>query len=206
MSKKAFESLSYGIYIASSTFEGKDAGCVINSFQQATSAFPQKFLITLNKYNFTREVVEKSGLVTVSVLAKDTPKDLINEFGFKSSRVIDKFAKFETERDSSGILYLVAPTISVLSLKVIGQMDLGSHIAFATELTDSKILREAEPLTAAYYKDLMNGKAAPNAPIFRTLETSYRCSVCGYVYKSDTLPPDYHCPLCGAPAEKFVKI
>lgn len=206
MSKKAFDTLSYGIYIATSTFEGKDAGCVINSLQQATSSFPQKFIITMNKYNFTREIAEKSGLITVSVLSKDTNKDLINEFGFKSSRVTNKFSSFQTERDSNGVLYIKDATIAMLSLKIVDQMDLGSHVAFACEVTDSAVLGDAEPLTAAYYRDLMNGKTAPNAPTFRTLESSYRCTVCGYIYKSDTLPPDYICPICGAPADKFVKV
>lgn len=206
MSKKVFDTLSYGIYIATSTFEGKDAGCVVNTLQQATSSFPQKFIVTMNKYNFTREIAEKSGLITISVLSKETSKDLINTFGFKSSRVADKFSGIETERDSNGVLYIKETTVARISLKILDQMDLGSHIAYACEVTDSAMLGDAEPLSAAAYRDLMNGKPAPNAPIFRTLESSFRCTVCGYVYKSDTLPPDYICPICGATADKFVKI
>ncbi len=206
MADKAFDALSYGIYIAASAFEGKDAGCVINTFQQATSAFPQKFLVTLNKYNFTREIAEKSGLLTVSVLSKDTPKALINEFGFKSSRVADKFASFQTGRDANGVLYLKDSTLSVVSMKIIGQLDLGSHTTYACEVTSTQILDEGEPLTVAAYRDVMRAPIPAQAPIFRTLTTSYRCTVCGYVYKSETLPPDYRCPICGAPAEKFVQI
>ena len=41
----------------------------------------------------------------------------------------------------------------------------------------------------------------------RTVEINgYRCTVCGYVYEGESLPPDFRCPLCHAPAEKFVKI
>ena len=29
------------------------------------------------------------------------------------------------------------------------------------------------------------------------------CKVCGYVYEGESLPADYRCPLCNAPAEKF---
>ena len=32
----------------------------------------------------------------------------------------------------------------------------------------------------------------------------YVCTVCGYIYESETLPPDYICPVCHAPASKFV--
>ena len=34
----------------------------------------------------------------------------------------------------------------------------------------------------------------------------YVCTVCGYVYEGESLPEDYRCPICNAPAEKFVKI
>ena len=31
------------------------------------------------------------------------------------------------------------------------------------------------------------------------------CNVCGYVYEGDTLPADFSCPVCKAPADKFTK-
>jgi rubrerythrin len=31
------------------------------------------------------------------------------------------------------------------------------------------------------------------------------CQICGYVYEGDSLPADYRCPLCKAPASKFTK-
>lgn len=31
------------------------------------------------------------------------------------------------------------------------------------------------------------------------------CSVCGYVYEGDALPEGYNCPVCKAPASKFVE-
>ncbi len=33
----------------------------------------------------------------------------------------------------------------------------------------------------------------------------YVCQICGYVYEGDTLPEDYKCPICKAPASKFTK-
>lgn len=206
MAKKVLDTLSYGIYLATSSFENKDAGCVINSLQQATSSFPQKFIITLNKFNFTREIAEKSGFITVTVLSQQANKEIINEFGFKSSRVVDKFSKFDVARDGNGIPYLKDAAVAVLSMRIMDQMDLGSHIAYACEIMSSELLSDDEPLTAAFYKDMMSGKTAPNAPTFRTLENSYRCTVCGYIYKSDSIADDYRCPICGAPADKFVKV
>ena len=31
------------------------------------------------------------------------------------------------------------------------------------------------------------------------------CTVCGYVYEGDSLPADFVCPVCKAPASKFSK-
>lgn len=32
----------------------------------------------------------------------------------------------------------------------------------------------------------------------------YVCTVCGYVYEGDSLPADFVCPVCKAPADKFL--
>ena len=34
----------------------------------------------------------------------------------------------------------------------------------------------------------------------------WKCSVCGYVYEGENLPDDFVCPICKAPASKFVEI
>lgn len=34
----------------------------------------------------------------------------------------------------------------------------------------------------------------------------WRCTVCGYVYEGESLPEDYVCPVCKAPASKFEEI
>ena len=34
----------------------------------------------------------------------------------------------------------------------------------------------------------------------------YVCKVCGYVYEGESLPEDFRCPLCKAPASKFEEV
>ena len=34
----------------------------------------------------------------------------------------------------------------------------------------------------------------------------WKCTVCGYVYEGETLPEDFVCPVCKAPASKFVEV
>ena len=38
------------------------------------------------------------------------------------------------------------------------------------------------------------------------MKKKFLCTVCGYVYEGDTLPPDFICPLCKHGAEDFEKI
>ena len=53
MDLKAFYKLTYGLYILSSEFEGKAAGCVVNTLTQVT-AEPVKVAVAVSKDNFTR--------------------------------------------------------------------------------------------------------------------------------------------------------
>jgi ferredoxin len=34
----------------------------------------------------------------------------------------------------------------------------------------------------------------------------WKCSVCGYLYEGESLPADFVCPICKAPASKFVEV
>ena len=44
-------------------------------------------------------------------------------------------------------------------------------------------------------------------PVGKTPEgkTIWRCTVCGYEFEGDELPPDYICPICGVGADMFEK-
>lgn len=50
MNAKALQKLSYGLYLISTVHEGKAAGCVVNTFTQATSS-PARVTVTINKGN-----------------------------------------------------------------------------------------------------------------------------------------------------------
>lgn len=92
MDQTAFFKLSYGLYIISTTSEGKDAGCVANTLHQVTSS-PAQLAVTLNKDNYTEQLIEKSGRFSAVVLTQNCGMDIIKNFGFCSSRDNDKFAQ-----------------------------------------------------------------------------------------------------------------
>ena len=100
--RKAYNSISYSISIVGSLQDGKYRGCVVNSLQQLTSSSPAKFAVTLNKYNLTEAAVEQTGAFCATVAAADCPHDIINLFGYKSGRITDKFAAYDTKTDDAG--------------------------------------------------------------------------------------------------------
>ena len=96
MNKKALRDLSYGVYVVSSSLDGRDCGCVANSAMQVSSS-PATIAVSLNHDNLTNEAVAKSGMFALSILPEDVDPSVIGTFGFKSSRDTDKFAEVSAE-------------------------------------------------------------------------------------------------------------
>lgn len=208
---KAFFKLSYGLYVVSSSFDGKQSACVVNTLSQVT-AEPAKLSVAINKNNFTEKTIEKSGYFCAVVLAESATLETIGNFGFKSSENNDKFEKFNVEKDINGINYITDNVVAVFSCKVISKLDLDTHIMFIGEVIDAKTIKDEDPMTYSYYHKVKNGKTPKNAPSYQPEEKTeskkggYRCTVCGYIHESDEFPEDFKCPVCGMPKEKFVKI
>lgn len=205
MNSKAYEKLNYTLGLLSAGADGKRQGCIINSLHQVTSSFPPKFTITVNKDNETYKAVAAAGSFSVTLLAADCPETVVDQFGYKSGRVKDKFEDYAVETDSLGNPYVKAHMISRIACKVINQMEIGNFVLFIGEAVESEVLGEGEALTL---RDFTNrGKATPpKATVYRAMEgNGFRCSVCGYVHESETLPADFICPICRATADKFVK-
>ncbi len=195
---------SYGLFVLTARADGKDNGCIINTAAQLTSS-PNRINIAVNKANFTHDMILKTGVFNVSVLAEDVPFDTFKRFGFASGKDTDKFAGFEENvaRSTNGLLYVTSGTNAFMSAKVIDAHDYGTHTLFVAELTEAEILREKPSVTYAYYFAHIKPKPQPK---IEEEKHGYVCKICGYVYEGDTLPDDFVCPLCKHGAEDFEKI
>ena len=120
--KKAYQKMDYALCLLSAHADGKDSGCIINSFHQVTSSFPAKFTIAVNRENVTAAAVEQAGSFCVTLLAHDAPAALINDFGYRSGRVADKFSPYEVRRDEVGNPYLTDSMVSRVSCRVIDRL------------------------------------------------------------------------------------
>ena len=131
--------------------DDKDNGCIANTaFQVASDS--TKIAISMQKENYTREIIEKTGKFNVSVLTEDVPFEVIKHFGMQTGRETDKFADFlDVERAANGLVYITEYTNAFLSAKVLSSTDLGSHVLFVGEVTESKVLGAIAPCTYAHY-------------------------------------------------------
>jgi flavin reductase (DIM6/NTAB) family NADH-FMN oxidoreductase RutF/rubredoxin len=206
LSAKAFEAMDYGVYLVSTAADGKRNGCIVTSFSQVTSSYPPKFTLTLSKDHATTEAILASGVFSVTLLRDDCPESIINDFGYKSGRVGDKFAAYEPKTDESGCPYLSEYMVSRVSCKVVDKLEIGSYILLVGEATEAQTLEKGKLLTLSSFTS--RGKPVPpTATVVREMKgKGFRCTVCGYIYESETLPEDYVCPICHAPASKFVAV
>ena len=89
--QSVLDQLSYGLYIVSSCSDGRCNGQISNAVMQVT-AFPPRIAVSINKTELTHEFIQKSGLLSVSVLAQTAPMSLIGLFGYQSGRDVNKFS------------------------------------------------------------------------------------------------------------------
>lgn len=207
MDRKITEKLDYGLYLASVAANGKLYGCIVNSLCQVTSSRPQKFSLSLNSSSVTKQALDQVGVLSITVIGADCPDAILNEFGYKSGRVADKFASHDYKTDANGSPYLTEGMVARIAFRVVDKLDAGSHTLYLLEEMDSEILSSGAGMTVRAWKD--RGNAVPaTAPVFITLDkqVGWKCTVCGYVLPKEELPEHYSCPLCHAPASKFEKL
>lgn len=202
MDTKAMFKLGYGLYILTSQSGNQDNGCIINTVTQVTSN-PNRISITVNKSNYTHDMIVREGIFNVSVLTTNASFAVFQRFGFQTGRECNKFEGYTSgKRAENGVLYCTEDTNAFISGKVVNQMDLGTHTMFIADVTDCQVLSDAPSVTYDYYQN--NIKPQPKQE--ESGVKGYRCTICGYIYEGEELPEDFICPLCKHGAEAFEPI
>ena len=219
MDKEIFKSISYGMYIVSSSNNDQLAGCVINTFCQINSKDPL-ISISLNKDNYTNKVIKENNKFSVSVISNETKKEVISKFGYQSSKNINKFDNTDYEIIDN-IPVVLENVCGYFICEVVNIIDCNTHDIIIAKVTNTKKLNDNIPMTYKYYHENLKGISPKNAPTYieDTNETiinegsKYRCTLCGFIYdetkeliKFIDLPDDWKCPLCGATKDMFEKI
>ncbi len=201
MDKKAMYKLSYGLFVLTVNEGGKDNGCIVNTVTMMTDK-PTRIVVFVNNANYTAEVLKRTGVFNVSVLAESAPFELFKQFGFQSGRDVDKFAGSDYPRAENGVRYIDKNVNALISAKVVDSYHYDSHTLFVAEVTDAKTLSDENSVTYAYYQSHI--KPAP-APVKTEDKEKWVCKVCGYVHEGE-LPEDFSCPWCKHPASDFERV
>ncbi|MGM9600128.1 MAG: flavin reductase family protein [Faecousia sp.] len=150
--------MTYGLFVLTAKGSEKDNGCIINTCVQ-TGSDPTRIAISVQMGNLTREIIENTGKFNVSVLSEDVPFETIRHFGMQSGRDADKFADFKAvKRSHNGLYYLTENVNAMFSCEVKHKIDLGSHMMFVGEVTESKVLGSGASCTYAYYHKAIKPK------------------------------------------------
>jgi flavin reductase (DIM6/NTAB) family NADH-FMN oxidoreductase RutF/rubredoxin len=228
MNLEALHRISYGIYVVTSGKGAMFNGQIANTVFQV-AAKPETIAVSINKQNFTHELIKQTNVFAVSVLSKSAPLKLIGSFGFRCGRDVDKFEGISYRTGRTGTRIVLDSSVAYIETEVIKEVDAGTHTVFIGRVVDAEILNNEEPMTYAYYHEVKRGITPSSAPTYLKAEalagrdgmTKYKCTVCSYIYdpeKGDPdsriepgtpfkeLPNSWVCPICGVAKDKFEEI
>lgn len=216
MDLSVLNNISYGMYIITTKKEHKNVGCFINSAMQITSK--SKILaISLNKDNYTNEVLKETRKCAISILNEKANQKLISKFGYFSSREINKFDEVNYQNINE-LPVVIEDCCGYIIGEVIRVIDVETHDIFLIRIEQMEKLSDDVPMTYRYYHEVLKGKSPKKAPTYQeekeeVTENRYQCSICGYIYddskekiKFEDLPDNWTCPMCGVGKDKFIKL
>jgi len=165
MNTKAFYSIGYGLYLVGSKSDtGVNAQTANTVFQVCSE--PPVIAVSINRKNYTHELITKSSVFSVSILSQDTPLPFIGNFGFKSGRDANKFADVRYRAGQTGAPVVLDNTLAYIEAKVINSLDVITHTIFVGEVVDCDVLTDGTPMTYAYYQQVKRGTTPKSAPSY----------------------------------------
>lgn len=195
--EKALYKITHGLYIV--TTEG--GGCIVDAVSQISGGEKPLLSISVQKKNYTNELLKKNKKLVLSVLGKKSDKSYIQTFGYQSSRDTDKFK--DIEYITSSMIKIPKTVMAYITLSVEDTIENETHTVFICRYESGDILdEEDEELTYNYYQ-----KHKEEFQKVETTEgkTAWVCTVCGYVVYQEELPDDFTCPVCGVDKSLFEK-
>ncbi|MBI2851504.1 MAG: rubredoxin [Chloroflexi bacterium] len=201
---------------------------VANTLFQITSQ-PPTVAVSINKSNLTHEFIHESGVFTASTLCQDTPLSFIGRLGFKSGKETNKLEEINYRLGETGAPIVLDNATSFMEVRVVKEIDMGTHTIFVGEVIAADVVSEEACLTYSYYQQVKRGTTPKTAPSYVMEKkeappvklAKYRCSVCGYIYDPELGDPesgikpgtpfeqlsdDWTCPICGATKADFEKL
>jgi flavin reductase (DIM6/NTAB) family NADH-FMN oxidoreductase RutF/rubredoxin len=229
MDTKALYKIGSGVYIIGAKKDDKINAQIVNTIFQITSE-PPTVAVSINKKNLTHEYIHASQVFSASVLNNEAPLAFIGTFGFKSGRDINKFEGIKYKIGATGAPIVLDNAVSCFEMKVLQEVDAGTHTVFIGQVVEAEVLSDKPTLTYEYYQQVKRGTTPKGAPSYHEPQkevkeapkmAKYKCTVCGYIYDPalgdpdsgikpgtpfESLPANWTCPVCGAEKSNFEKM
>lgn len=211
--------ITQGMYVVTTP----DGGCLVDAVSRVGGSGEDALVaVAIAKTNHSHQLLSQSDRFALSVLGQDVDPEIIQIFGFCSSKDTDKLAKVKTTTVET--VPVLEDALGYMVLDKIDSVDTGTHTLFVGRLREADLYRDAAPMTYADYQAQKTkstqtaseptakqpaSSAASADDLQKTTteqgKTAWVCKACGYIYYGDEVPDDYRCPLCGLGKEYFVK-
>ena len=213
---EALYKLTHGLYVLGARDENRFAGSIVDAVMQVANK-PVAIALSCSNGSYTKSCIDKTGEFSLSVLCRNVAPFVVANFGFQTSRLVDKWKNVEhTIKD--GLPYL-NDNLASFRCKVLHPYPLESNTLYVAEVTEAATsCRNEEPLTYLDYRSYFKNDVMesfknylnPEPKKGKTMAEDNKkwvCTVCGYVYDGDVpieeLPEDWLCPLCGVGKDLF---
>jgi flavin reductase (DIM6/NTAB) family NADH-FMN oxidoreductase RutF len=141
--RRAMRAWTTGVAIVTSIYQGEQYGMTVNSFT-SVSIDPPLVCVTLKRLTHTYDLVEKSGMFSVTILTA-AQRELSDRFAGKTPQILDRFADIQTETIS-----LDAPVfkdgMAYFDCRVVNSMPVGENTLFVAEVLDARGEGGGQPL------------------------------------------------------------
>ena len=193
--KKITRKISQGVYVLTT----KNAGCIVDAVSLISASDNPIISVSVMKTNFTNEAMKQNDIFALSVIGKNSNGEIIKTFGYNSMRDINKFENVETTEVNE--IKIINDSLGYMVCEIIERIDNDTHTLFIGKLVNCDVFKDEEAMSYQYFQEhkdeLIQMKKQEG-------QTSWKCTVCGYIHTGDN-PPE-KCPLCGVPADMFVKV
>ena len=156
MDESALFCLTHGIYVlgAKDEVQNRFCGSIVDGVMQVANK-PLIIALSCHNRSYTKECIEKTKEFSISVISKNVDPFVVANFGFQTSRTVDKWALVDyIEKD--GLPYLKG-NLAEIKARVIETKVFDSNTLFLAEVKDCQKCEIGEPLTygeyRAYFKD-----------------------------------------------------
>lgn len=146
----ALYKVSLGLYVLGAKDNGRAVGSIVDAVMIAANK-PCALAISCNNASYTKSCIEKEQQLSLSVLPKDIAPFVIANFGFQSSKNINKWDNV-AGLEFNG-LPVLENALAHLTAKVVHQYKLESNTVFIAEITDAVTVRNGKELL---YEDYRN--------------------------------------------------